>query len=250
MISSTTCDLQDILYSIDTSMRDPIFKDSANIQELSATQTNLEEERASIQQCLRICVDVSSHIDQVQVKDLTGITLASSDGRRGTAIDKTTLAHFITSETLADCKRGIGFTAVELQARLKDANRRLNNAKAHESTHQDLGNLFESVKQCLSICDQAADQMTKERVNVFEDVSTADDGHQLILSTMGDLISARRVTVGSRSIQWLGQMSDASLQQLSKDQARGTIERDGQTAVKPGTHFENRHGNGQKLRGD
>jgi hypothetical protein len=73
----------------------------------------------------------------------------------------------------------------------------------------------------------------------------ADDGHQLIISTMGDLISARRVTVGSRSIQWLGQMSDTSLQQLSKDQ--DTSERGGQASFEAGTHFENRHGTRRKL---
>ncbi|KAH7370316.1 hypothetical protein BKA65DRAFT_488159 [Rhexocercosporidium sp. MPI-PUGE-AT-0058] len=40
-------------------------------------------------------------------------------------------------------------------------------------------------------------------------------GSDVLVSTIGDLISARRVTAGVRSRQWLGQMSDETLQQLS-----------------------------------
>lgn len=253
MISSTTCDLEEILHGIDTSMRDPTFEDPASPPRRSVAQSSVEEERASIQQCLRICMDVSSHLDQVQAKDLADVHVPPSDGRRGTAVNKSDLARLITSEILTDCKRGIRFTTAELQARLKDANRRLANAQRHEEEvdtegpREDLETLFDSVKQCLSICDHAAHEVSEGRVNLFEDVSMADDGHQLIVSTMGDLISARRVTVGSRSIQWLGQMSDTSLQQLSKDHASDTIERDGQASFEAGTYFENRHGNGRKL---
>lgn len=39
----------------------------------------------------------------------------------------------------------------------------------------------------------------------------------LRLSALGDLISAKRVTAGLRATQWLGQVSDAAPQQLSRD---------------------------------
>ena len=253
MISSTTFDLEEILLGIDTSMRDPTFKDPASPPERGATPSSLEEERASIQQCLRICMDVSTHINQVQAKDLADIHGPRPDEKTGVVMDKSELARLITSETLSDCKSGIGFTTVELRARLKDADRRLANAQRqkeevnNEGTQEGLEDLLDSVKQCLSICDHAAHEVSKERINVFEDVLMADDGHQLIISTMGDLISAKRVTVGSRSTQWLGQMSDISLQQLSKDQACDISEGRGQASFEAGTHFENRHGSGRKL---
>ena len=53
--------------------------------------------------------------------------------------------------------------------------------------------------------------MAEERINVFEDIEIAGDEHPPIVATLGDLISAKRVTVGARSTQWLGQMPDASL---------------------------------------
>jgi hypothetical protein len=71
---------------------------------------------------------------------------------------------------------------------------------------------LDGVKQCLSVCAEAAEGVARERVNVFEDVSMANDGHRLIVSTMGDLFSAKRVTIGSRLTQWLGQMSVATVQ--------------------------------------
>jgi len=55
------------------------------------------------------------------------------------------------------------------------------------------------------------------------------DGHhgQLIGSTIGDLIAARRVTMGSRSTQQRGHMSDVTLQQLSRDHGRLQFAQDG-----------------------
>ena len=50
-------------------------------------------------------------------------------------------------------------------------------------------------------------------------------GNQIIVSTLGDLISARVITAGAGSTQWLGHMSDAPLQQLSQNRssdAKGT----------------------------
>ncbi|KAF2802726.1 uncharacterized protein BDZ99DRAFT_468700 [Mytilinidion resinicola] len=76
----------------------------------------------------------------------------------------------------------------------------------------------ESVKECLAICNHAAKHIDEARTNVFEDVSAAEDAHQVIVSTFGDLISAKRVTAGVRATQLLGQMSDATLQQLARSQ--------------------------------
>ena len=51
----------------------------------------------------------------------------------------------------------------------------------------------------------------KRRINVFEDVLSNNDAYQVVVATLGDLISTKRVTTGARSKQWLGQMSDVSL---------------------------------------
>lgn len=61
--------------------------------------------------------------------------------------------------------------------------------------------------KCLEICMQ---------VNIVEDITTAEDSRQVLISFVGDLTTARRVDVGSRSLQYNGQMSDGTLQQMSR----------------------------------
>lgn len=55
---------------------------------------------------------------------------------------------------------------------------------------------------------------------------------------LGDLISAIRTIVGARSTQWLGQMSDTSLQQLSENHVQGKQECFPQPEVQTGPHLK------------
>lgn len=111
---------------------------------------------------------------------------------------------------------------------------------------------IDSAKGCLTVCAQAFEQADKVRTNVFEDVSAAQDAHQVVVSTLGDLISAKRVTAGVGATQWLGQMTDAALQELAKSRgvdlssgssvARGVDEQDRRSIT-----FEDQYGSGHKL---
>lgn len=56
---------------------------------------------------------------------------------------------------------------------------------------------MESICKCLAICLDAIDEALKECVNIFEDMKMADDGHQVIIATLGDLILVKRITTGS-----------------------------------------------------
>jgi hypothetical protein len=102
---------------------------------------------------------------------------------------------------------------------------------------------IDSIKQCLAICAEASVRAGQDRTNIFEDVSMADDGQQAIVLTIGDLISAKRITAGARSMQLMGQMSDESLQHFSRDRHHVTEE----MGPKTGGGFEDRHRAGWKL---
>ncbi|RMZ80327.1 hypothetical protein DV738_g2763, partial [Chaetothyriales sp. CBS 135597] len=279
MISSTTFDLEEILQDLDTAMRDPQYQEAAAVGERTSELTlAIDEERKCIQQCLTVCLNVSQHIDEVQTQILlpaptappstapptspppsslpvaeSSLQTSNQPSRSATAAPD--LPRMITSQSLTDCRRGLGYTTVQLRARLQDLNRQMAAISSSTNTSgagqayvsiDDMKEVADSVKQCLNICGEAAEQASAERVNVFEDVKTADDGHQIILSTIGDLISAKRITVGARSAQWLGQMSDETVQQLSKDRgvrltAVGGGDGGGQFDHQKGLHFENRH---------
>ena len=75
----------------------------------------------------------------------------------------------------------------------------------------------------------------------------ADDNYQYFVSTVGDLISARRITIGSRSLTVFGQMSDDSVQQISRGHGPTNIERTMESQTGIGPEFENRYGTGFKL---
>lgn len=54
---------------------------------------------------------------------------------------------------------------------------------------------------------------------VFEDLKTGEDAHLVIVSTSADgyPITAKKITTEARASKWLGQMSDQSLQTLSRN---------------------------------
>lgn len=227
MIDNTTSDLQEILEQADDELAKSTLEarllvpgDSNDLNQLA-----IEEEKASINHCLDICKQVASHLEQAQAEIF--VSAKTGDGNDPGAIHiQQSPARLITSEKLRDCKTGLKFTVSELRIRLQDADHRLQRL-LHQSGREDdsegvslprqTPEDLESIKQCLAICEEATEELAKERVNVFEDVHMTDDAHQIIVATLGDLISAKRISTGARSKQWLGQMSDGSLQQLSKD---------------------------------
>jgi hypothetical protein len=104
---------------------------------------------------------------------------------------------------------------------------------------------IEIVKRCLAMCAETSGRAHEERVNVIEDVSMAEDRHQVIVSTVRDLISAKRITARARAVQLIGQMSDDSLQQFSQTIGCGAAEevkRPDRDSV-----FKERYGEGWRL---
>lgn len=227
--------------------------------------TDITEERANIEQCLAICAGVSKHIDEVQKESVLAQSGRSMQRQKVITLTDRGQAGQITSQRLQDCKTEIRFTSNELRMRLEEVNHRLAKLSREESIKgdhpacskgmTDTEEELSSIRQCLSICQEATEQATSERINVFEDVSMADDGQQVIVSTFGDLISARRVTAGARSTQLLGQMLDASLQQVSKDYAarHGDIQEKAPSECRRtdvnafSSGFRGQYGIGQKL---
>jgi hypothetical protein len=71
-------------------------------------------------------------------------------------------------------------------------------------------------EDCLALYRQLSEQVDQKRTNILKDTLAARDAHQVVVSTVGDLISCTNVTAESGAKQWLGQMSDASLQLMCR----------------------------------
>lgn len=222
LIANTTADLEEHLKQIDDKLGSPSRSTNLSAEDLVQRQ-QIQEERDSAQKCLEICEGVLMHISQVY-PTVTEHAPTPPGGylEALTASSGILSARATTTDAFQICKERLNDTAARLEKHLQHINSQLQPSPSHplsgelSSELEGIKEEMDSVKQCISICMQASKRANQERTNVFEDVSTADDGHQVLVSTIGDLISAKRVTAGSRSVQWLGQMSDEALQTLSR----------------------------------
>jgi hypothetical protein len=152
-------------------------------------------------------------------------------------------------DTKTDLKDHLENLDDKLEAlRIQESSANIENIAGRRRMQEEI----ESAKECLAVCAQATEHADKVRTNVFEDITAAQDAHQVVVSTLGDLISAKRITADVGATQLLGTMSDTSLQQLARDQGidlssgsrivRGVAEQDRGSVT-----FEDQYGSGQKL---
>ncbi|CZR68787.1 uncharacterized protein PAC_18686 [Phialocephala subalpina] len=219
MILNTTSDLEGHLENIDNKLQAICIQSTEISYKDNVERQQIQEERDGTQQCLDICKQVLTQIDQVQPNFF--VDLSSTYVLPITMLSSLTSAQQLTSQTVKACKE------------------RLTAAKRERIQEER-----DAIKQGLDICADALGQANEEKTNVYEDIASSDDSHQVIISTVGALISARRVTGGSRTFQVLGQISDESFQIFS---SRVGTEKslEPQTRVDP--EFEGRYGTGIKL---
>ncbi|GJP87282.1 hypothetical protein AlacWU_00181 [Aspergillus niger] len=167
----------------------------------------------------------------------------------GTIYDlKTTLTATVASAVIDQYKTMIEEATSDLQEHLQDIKKRLQSFDQHRDPVQDnddisgqsqnltnamltdfrarvssnsaalQGRLMELTNRLRQMSEQGIVSKDPTNLNLIKkERKTSDESHQLVVYTIGDLISAKHIITGSKSAQWLGQMSDTSLQQLSRD---------------------------------
>ncbi|BCR98242.1 uncharacterized protein AKAW2_31561A [Aspergillus luchuensis] len=255
MIEEATSDLQEHLQNIEERLQSldqhggPVQRsDTFHLQDI-------REEKESTEQCLTICTHVAQVIAHFQQQlpqfHSKGENISIQFGSGNDDISGQSQS--LTSAMLTDFGARVSSNSEALQARLMELTNRLRQMSEQGIMYKDPTNLNlikeerESIIQCLNVCSEASDLAHRARTNIFEDVTSSDESHQLVVSTIGDLISAKHIITGSKSAQWLGQMSDTSLQQLSRD-FRGQVgigEEPPSRAEK--NEFNTRYGSGQLL---
>jgi hypothetical protein len=69
----------------------------------------------------------------------------------------------------------------------------------------------------LEFCKHAGEQANQPRMNYYEDITAGDNSHLAAVTTLKDLISAKRIKSGNGSKLILGQMSDDTIQSVFID---------------------------------
>ena len=256
MIDDTTSDLQEHLESINEKL-ETLEHQTLKSSTIDTTEHQMmEEEKHSTQKCLEICAEVTLHISKVQPGVFQDVSTPSKVNQSPiSSLNSLISARSTTNDTLEFCKGTLTNTTSKLESHLRDIENRLQtlysatgNLSDEQQTERDrIQEELNSTKQGLAICAEASEKAVEERVITFEDVSLADNGHQVIVSTIGDLISAKRITAGNGSTQWMGQMSDASFQHLTTTLSQTALEVVSDTQSGADSKFEGRYGAGIKL---
>lgn len=251
MIEEATSDLQDHLQLIDERMQS-LIQNAASMPSLGSNEVEeIIEEKKSIQQCLAICTQVSQLIETYQTRRMT----SQAPNESVPHPLSTYRAETATNDLLMGFKNKLSSNAHDLQVRLQELEDRLGKLSKGSNDQKDLSLLQamkeerDSITQCLEICTDASDLTATVRTNVYEDVTSADNAHQLVVSTIGDLISAKHIITGSNSVQWLGQMSDETIQKLSNDNKRVVPENQTSTTQGQKNVFSDLYGAGYQLKG-
>lgn len=249
IISDAKSDLHDHLQEIEDRLKALQIPSQSAPGLDPVVQRDIREEKESIEQCLEICSQVSDYIKGIELRPQRSYPELETPAVCDTMQRK-------TSAILADFKGRLAANSADLETRLHELNKRIgllsqqNSDGLSEHTEQ-LKNTKEerdSLVQCLAICTDASNLAESARTNEFEDIVSADDSQQVIVSTIGDLISARHIVTGSGSLQCFGQMSDDTVQQFSRGSGGNTREQPELRSQIDPDIFQGRYGFGYQLR--
>ena len=234
MIQSTRCDLelrfQKIADRFD-GLQSPTEKIS---NQMLFDPERITEEKESIKRCLDICSRVSNHIDNLH------------PGAPENDLDTTGRS----TSALMNCRGTLEDTSYQLRNHLRLVDEHLSSAPEPpilQSSHdiEDRKRLLEersSLLNSIKLYDEAAKEANRDRKNVYEDITMAEDGCQILVSTVGELITAHNIVAGPRSTQVLGQISDESLQQISRDHQAAYLQHPSEENKAWLKNFKMRHG--------
>ena len=250
MIQLTSCDLEMRLQNIDNKVSGLRSQTGERSNQMSSDRQRIEEEKKSIKQCLDICSQVSNHIDELHPGALKNDFTTAGQSRGAAA-----LARQATACTLMKCRNELEDTGTRLRDHLRHVDERLSHpsvsltlqSNGGEESRKRLSDERSSLLKSIELCEKAAKEANRDRQNVYEDIKMAEDGCQMIVSTVGELITAHNITAGPRSTQVLGQLSDDSLQQISQDHQAVYIQHPSKANEAWSKSFEIRHGAGRNL---
>ncbi|EXL40792.1 hypothetical protein FOCG_16736 [Fusarium oxysporum f. sp. radicis-lycopersici 26381] len=210
--------IQDTMHSLNVNLQRLDEKMELLVQEsktssASDTGTDLRDERAVTEQCLRICQDARSYIDSLadreeSLKDQSlSESVADSEGPFE--------AQLLIRRTLNESRDNLAQTIGRLQERL-DSMATSGTPKSDLSYLQLEGDLKTS-KQCLELCKTASEQVAHQKVYTVGEMIADGDSDQVVITTLADLFDVKKASSTNRSAQWIGSLSDETARQVSKD---------------------------------
>lgn len=174
-------------------------------------QQYLQQERRSAIQCLQICSETAVCIENLRqsIADVDEGARHVYQTPASPIQSPTRSSKDITASALDYCHQQLNMTQHGVQARLRSLEEALETRSQSPSINVSER---QRIQDCLSLCEEALHESNKPRQNTYDSISAADDCEQFLISTVGELISAKNVTTGARSVQFFGQASNETMQ--------------------------------------
>lgn len=216
LIETTTIDLEAHLAEVKQKLDALAYRALSNPEPDEATIQYIENERLSTEKGLQLCLELSRHIDQIQLRFGIG------EGDTPNLMGPHPTSSMVVSEGLGGCKDYIGFALERLMRHRQKVAERVGAGSQTAVLLDDkllLNNLndeAEALRHSLNLCSNI-DTYLEEKISNIENHAEGDDTIQFMVSTDGKPLNGKNHGVGSRLKQAGGHFKEESLQQISQD---------------------------------
>lgn len=207
MILDTTSDLDTHLKDLQEKIDRLQAGDATAVDDIATEWHAMLQEKESTQQGLRMCVELSTQIAQFETTSTEHVHYS----------DRPSAQKHVRSG-LGAAKGSIQSLVSRLRAHEALIDGQLEQASLTEAFSEPIAAQLarlqqtkESVSQCIRIVSEASD-LADERSNIFEDITLENNSYAFSVSTVNDLVLARRLNLTGRSRHFGGQVSDETVQ--------------------------------------
>jgi hypothetical protein len=218
MIDDTTIRLEMHLQNILNKLESLPAQNDKHSGEAELERQDMEDEKEGTEHCLEICAEFLDYIENVE----RGIAQTSSASKANQS-QASTQSPYITPQkimvnTLSDLKLRVhSATALFEKVYPQPRNGTLALSEEQNVQRRELQAEFDGISKALEFCSEANELANSDRIHSFKNVYVEEDGLQVIVATMGDLLRVSDVKGGPRAKQIFGQMNDQSLQNVFRN---------------------------------
>lgn len=219
LMSDTKEDLKEHLQRLEVQIKEMSQRNSEKDNEELQT---LLEEKESTQQGLKICAELSDQIKRLEPEPSPIVEESQQPSARryvrsGLDVTKSSIHAIVTN--LRSHQDGLDQRIKSLRA----SGATIPAVRDIASELRQLQETKESIQQCIQVISEADQSLAAKRQNLFEDITLSDDAYNFTVSTVGDLVTARRIELKDRSRNVAGQISDESFQKALDAFSRGDL---------------------------
>jgi hypothetical protein len=183
------------------------------ITSASDTRVDLKDEQAVTKQCLRICENARSYIESLMNEEPIlqhGAPLQFSPGDPNSFE-----AQRLTSKTLDENRDSFAKSIGRLQERLDMLE--LDGGPGSDRERLRLQQDISASMKCLEVCKMASNEVSRQKIYNIGEAIADKDSDQVLVTSLADLFDIKMARSTGRSAQWIGSMTDETIQKLSGD---------------------------------